>query len=419
MNEKERNLSKTQVLFFGSLCVLVASFVAWLVNLEIALQAIFPDLIVISDLLPLGVYAWLEWLSADLSTISTLVPVLLALFPCVQSWRVLRAGNDGSARQAISSDPYPENFPYFLVMLGLAGTLYGLLIGLDVSGVKELGEKTQTVDKINDSLDQLLGGTATALLSSLLGLIGAFLAASPFAWIFKWATELTEEDGLGLSETIERLVGDMRSLGDASRAFGERLDGTSIQDVPATLAEIKTELAGLRQELTKANERIDGLGNSQREGQAMLAPLQELGRLGNLENLLARIGDAHEAGNETEQRMLGSLESMHRDQLMQARKTNDDFAGMAQSLREMEQYLAELKESGASGIEKLEEMVSQIRSANATLNLSREEARSQREEMLDLLKKAHADRKAERNALRSAFGQFALSNEPTSEGEEN
>ena len=419
MNEKERNLIKTQVLFFGSLCALVASFVAWLVNVEIALQAIFPDLIIISDLLPSGVYAWLEWLSADLSTISTLVPVLLALFPCVQCWNVLRAGNDELARRQLSSDPYPENFSYFLVMLGLAGTLYGLLIGLDVSGVKELGEKTQTVDKINDSLDQLLGGTATALLSSLLGLIGAFLAARPLTWIFQWATELDEEEELGLSETIERLVGDMRSLGDASRAFGERLDGTSIQDVPATLAEIKTELAGLRQELTKANERIDGLGNSQREGQAMLTPLQELGRLGNLENLLGRIGDAHEAGNETEQRMLGSLESMQRDQLAQAHKTNEDFAVMVQSLREMEQYLVELKESGASGTEKLEEMVSQIRSANAILNLSREVGQSQREEMLNLLKAAQADRKAERNALRSAFGQFALSNEPTSEGEEN
>jgi hypothetical protein len=68
---------------------------------------------------------------------------------------------------------------------------------------------------------------------------------------------------------------------------------------------------------------------------------------------------------------------------------------------------------------KLEEMVSQIRSTNATLNLSREEGQSQREEMLNLLKAAQADRKAERNALRSAFGQFALSNEPTGEGEEN
>ena len=71
---------------------------------------------------------------------------------------------------------------------GTVGTLYGLLIGLDVSGVKELGDKAQTVDKINDSLDQLLGGTATALLSSLLGLVGAFLALRPLTWLYQWAT---------------------------------------------------------------------------------------------------------------------------------------------------------------------------------------------------------------------------------------
>ena len=113
----------------------------------------------------------------------------------------------------------------------MAGTLYGLFIGLDVSGVKELGEDGQMVDKIKQSLDQLLGGTATALLRSLLGLVGAFVAAKPLNWLFQWATELFDDEDLCLSQTIECLVEDMKALGDASRAFGERLDGTSIQDV--------------------------------------------------------------------------------------------------------------------------------------------------------------------------------------------
>ena len=418
MNEKERNFSKTHVLFLSSLCVLVISLVAWLVNLEIALQTISVELILVSDLLPKKLYHWLEVFSADLSTISTLVPVLLVLFPCVQSWNVLRVGNDELARRQLSSDPYPLNFAYFLVMLGLAGTLYGLLIGLDVSGVKELGDKAQTVDKINDSLDQLLGGTATALLSSLLGLVGAFLAARPLTWLYQWATDLTDEEDLGLTETIERLVGDMRNLGDASRAFGERLDGTSIQDIPATLNEIKIELGGLKQELARANERIQGLGDSQREGHSMLAPLQELGRLGNLENLLGRIGEAHEAGNQTDHKILGALDLIHKDQLEEARKANEGFAVMGDSLQAMEQNLASLKDSSSSGTEKLDEIVSQVRSINASLNLGREEAQSQRQEVLHLLENAQAERKAERKALRSAFGQFAMSNQATGEVEE-
>jgi predicted nucleic acid-binding Zn-ribbon protein len=418
VSEKEINLSKTKFVFWGSLALLVVSLVAWLVNLEVALQSYSPGLVLISDLLPSWLYLQLAWLSADLSTISTLVSVLLFLFPCVQGWKVLRAGNDVLQRREIPSDPYPLNFSYFLVMLGLAGTLYGLLIGLDVSGVKALGEDGQTVDKIKESLDQLLGGTATALLSSLLGLVGAFLAAKPLTWLFQWATELSEEEELGLAETIERLVGDMQSLGDASRAFGERLDGTSIQDVPNTLVEIKGELAGLKEELARANQRIEGLGDSQKQGQEMLAPLQELGRLGNLESLLGRIGDAHEAGNETDQKMLGSLETMHQDQLDQAKKLNEDFEGMAGSLRTMEECLTSLKNSGVSGTEKLEETISQIRAANATLNLSREEAQGQREAIVSLLKSAEDDRKAERSALRNAFGQFARADVSKGESED-
>ena len=418
MNEKEVNLSKTQLLFFVSLVLFAGALIAWLVNVEIALQALLPGLILVSDLLPTAILERLVWLSADLSTISTLVPVLLFLFPCMQSWRVLQAGNNVMGRRAIPSDPYPVNFSYFLVMLGLAGTLYGLLIGLDVSGVKKLGEDGQMVDKIKQSLDQLLGGTATALLSSLLGLIGAFLAARPFSWFFKWATELSDDEEMGLTETIERLVGDMQSLGDASRAFGERLDGTSIQDVPNTLVEIKGELTGLKEELARANQRIEGLGDSQKQGQEMLAPLQELGRLGNLESLLGRIGDAHEAGNETDQKMLGSLETMHEVQLNQAKKLNEDFEGMAGSLRTMEECLTSLKNSGVSGTEKLEETISQIRAANATLNLSREEAQVQREAIVSLLKSAEDDRKAERSALRNAFGQFARADVSKGESED-
>ena len=393
VNETERYLNKTQLIFVVSFCTLFFSVIAWLVNLEIALQAIFPDLTPIDSFVPTLLYDWFAWLSADLSTISTLVPLLLALFPCIQCWRVLKAGNDELVRREISSDPYPENFSYFLVMLGLAGTLYGLFIGLDVSGVKELGEKEQQIGNINESLDQLLGGTATALLSSLLGLIGAFLAARPLTWIFQWATELYEEEEKGLSETIEKLVGDMQKLGDASRAFGDRLEGTNVHEMPATLAEIRTELAGLRQELAHANQRIAHLGDSQKEGQAMLAPLSELGRLGNLEDLLAGIREAHQVGNETENKMLSYLHSMHDNQLEQTKKSDEEFASMVTCIRAIEENIISLKQSGISGTEKLEGIV-------------------------NLLKVAEDDRKAERNALRSAFGQFAMSNDSREEVEQ-
>ena len=80
MSEKEINLSKTKFVFLGSLALLVVSLVAWLVNLEVALQSYSPGLVLISDLLPSWLYLQLAWLSADLSTISTLVSVLLFLW---------------------------------------------------------------------------------------------------------------------------------------------------------------------------------------------------------------------------------------------------------------------------------------------------------------------------------------------------
>ena len=114
--------------------------------------------------------------------------------------------------------------------------------------------------------------------------------------------------------------------------------------------------------------------------------------------------------------MLGSIESINQEQLEQTRKLNADFEDMAGSLRNMEECLTALKESGANGTEKLEETLSQIRVANATMNLSREEAQAQRETIVSLLKSAESDRKAERNALRNAFGQFATTNIPADQG---
>ena len=110
-----------------------------------------------------------------------------------------------------------------------------------------------------------------------------------------------------------------------------------------------------------------------------------MGRLANLETLLTKIGDAHEAGNETENKMFNYLHSMHHNQLEQTKKSNEEFASMVTCIRSIEEHIISLKLSAYSA-EKLEGM-------------------------LNLLKVAEDDRKAERNALRSAFGQFAMSND--------
>ncbi|MDA1078960.1 MAG: hypothetical protein O2908_07900, partial [Verrucomicrobia bacterium] len=160
--------------------LMIPAFFAWVVNVEIGMRTIFPGWKLLESILPSFIYDSFLIFSDDLSTISTFIPLLLILYPFVMGWKILKlkAEHEG-ALSKLEHDPYPDNFPFFLVMLGLAGTLYGLLIGLDVSGVKSIGDDADSPDRIKNALDQLLGGTSTALLSSLVGLLGAFLAAKP------------------------------------------------------------------------------------------------------------------------------------------------------------------------------------------------------------------------------------------------
>lgn len=199
---------------------IIPSVVLWLVNVQVAVQVFIPQVDLFERVLPTRWFVVAKWLSADLSSISTFVPLLLLSFPFVQGIRMLQLRK----RQEVTdvdweADPYPPHFAFFLVMLGLVGTLYGLMVGLDLSGVSDLAGEPLSQDSIRQSLDRLLGGTATALLSSLVGILGAFAAARPLAWIFRRAAGLhTEARRHSLSETVMHLTGELEALAAASRA---------------------------------------------------------------------------------------------------------------------------------------------------------------------------------------------------------
>jgi len=174
---------------------------------------------------------------------------------------------------------------YFLVrfglwwfgMLGLTGTLYGLFIGLDVSGVAELGQATASAESIRATIDRLLDGTATALLSSLVGLIGAFLAARPLTWIFRRLAFIPpQEDHQPLSETLSALNRDLMELSHSSREFSEQLGGGTVF-VNSALSSISDRLGGLAEINSKMLERMESLGSLER--------LQALDKLGHLETI--------------------------------------------------------------------------------------------------------------------------------------
>ncbi len=117
----------------------------------------------------------------------------------------------------------------------------------------------------------MLAGTATALLSSLVGLIGAFLVAKPIPWLFRRIAGVeADESKRTLSETVERLTEDMRALSKASRTFAEQLhpdalDGlfdrfdrqeVVVNELTKKVSAAVTHLAGIQDAQTEANKEL-------------------------------------------------------------------------------------------------------------------------------------------------------------------
>lgn len=318
-------------------------FGAFLVNIEVAIRVFYPGLHVLGRLIPQNLYHIWEILSADLSTVSTLIPVMILVFPLGQIIRILwRQESDPTFAQRLGPDPYPSHFGFFQVMLGLTGTLYGMYIGLDVSGVSELAGQSPTADSIRQSLDRLLGGTATALLSSLVGLIGAFITARPVPWLFGRVTGVkADETRQTLTATIERLTDDLRGLSQASRTFTDYLNPDTANTV---LQRMDRQEAATRDACAKIDRTIDILSDiarhqtlaaerllhieSAEQAIRSLAPLLEAS-----ERQLAGLLDTQRQTNGLLLRLVESQDARHQDMI----KALSGLAATATAQREQVQ----------------------------------------------------------------------------------
>jgi hypothetical protein len=299
------------VLTWFCLAGLLVSSVLWLINLELAVRVFLPGWHPLEWLLPAAWFAVGQVLSADLSTISTLVPVLLFAFPLVQGWRVRRMlPQDPGFAARLEADPYPPHFAFFLVMLGLVGTLYGMMLGLDLSGVSDLAGEPLSQDSIRRSLDRLLGGTATALLSSLVGILGAFAAARPMAWLFRRAAGVDADvRRRGLSETVAQLTGELHALGEASRAFAAMLNPQTARAVLDRMDAQQAALETLGRETARINALLATLGDTALEGNRLQQAAQAAASvrhdacMASLEALLVEMQAGHAAlGQDRESR---------------------------------------------------------------------------------------------------------------------
>jgi hypothetical protein len=227
--------------------------------------------------------------------------------------------------QRLGPDPYPSHFGFFQVMLGLTGTLYGMYIGLDVSGVSQLAGQAPTADSIRQSLDRLLGGTATALLSSLVGLIGAFITARPIPWLFGHVTGIkADETRQTLTATIERLTEDLRGLSQASRTFTDYLNPDTANTV---LQRMDRQEAATREACTRLDAIVTQL-ETLNQGQSLQA--RQLTALDALAGIAASSRDKQDQANELLRRLVEGDEARHQDTL----KTLASLASAANAQRE-------------------------------------------------------------------------------------
>jgi len=272
--------SRRPLLILALACLLPLPFCvgAMLVNIEYAIKVFSPTFHVFDRILPHGLYHIWSVLSADLSVVSTLIPVMILAFPLGQALRILRRlDSDPTFAQRLGPDPYPSHFGFFQVMLGLTGTLYGMYIGLDVSGVSELAGHGPTADTIRQSLDRLLGGTATALLSSLVGLIGAFITARPIPFLFGRITGVkADETRNTLTATIERLTDDLRGLSQASRTFAGFLNPDNAKTVLQRLEQQEASMRDACAKLDAISKSVGSLDQGQSMQSRQLAALETL-----------------------------------------------------------------------------------------------------------------------------------------------
>lgn len=330
----------------ASIVLAAFSLAAWLVNLEVAVKAIAPGWAGFIGPDPHGLLKLLVFLSGDLSTVSTFVPLLLFFFPFVQSVRILRRPYDDTASiHAMQALPYPAHFPFFLVMLGLTGTLYGLWIGLSVSGVSSMTQGMPDAEELSGVLDRLLDGTATALLSSLIGLIGAFLAAKPFPYLFERAACLEPvEEERSLADTIDHLTRDLKALSAASREFSSGLNPEAVTEAVAAITAMETAVQAQTETLKGATEGLSRLEAGQRDGVAQLQKLDGIAEaVSQTGQRFDQAAGLLETMIETEARVAETLGSLLSEVQAERRESVEQLSGLRKAVED---------ESAAAGNER-------------------------------------------------------------------
>ena len=82
--------NRLKILLVSGGILLVPAFFAWLVNVETGMRTLFPAWKLFESVLPGFIYDSFLIFADDLSTISTLIPLLLLIYPLLMAWKILK-----------------------------------------------------------------------------------------------------------------------------------------------------------------------------------------------------------------------------------------------------------------------------------------------------------------------------------------
>lgn len=248
--------------------------VAWMYNIVVSTQDFLAGKTRFHAETPL---AWYEYAAIDQTTASTFMLVITFAVPLL-IWVHAKLFPDRALPRWLVGG-YTTAFYRFVLYLGLAATLAGMVVAL----LAVAFDKTDT----DAALAQLVAGSATALVSSLIALVAAFFgyalqlgmrrtAILPDPELKSWDAEVNRlvsgfghlRNGLlGLLQPLRELKATMAQLvaqfGSVGKLFAEVRH--FVRKGAAENAEIKACLAGIREEQRQVIKLLSDQVAAQRE----------------------------------------------------------------------------------------------------------------------------------------------------------
>lgn len=241
-----------------------------------------------------GPLPFLDWMSVDLSTITTFIPFFGFLLVSLGFRKVYR-------KEAVSDDfPFFKSYERLTIALGLIGTLWGIIM---------IGYYPQNAIRMSNLVTCL----HTALFSTMVSVIWVFIVAAPISSLMRWCHvaavgDVEEEHDLidllerlrhasfealegfnatssgledfkkRIDDTGDGLTGTLSSLNDFRERSGVEMFQaveTSCREIDETLKHVRDESKSLAVSVKTLAEAVGDMGSAISEQRVFLDKLEE------------------------------------------------------------------------------------------------------------------------------------------------